>query len=131
QRGRTGRRSQTLLVDTGRLKKSIRKIKYTTEQIIIGTDVPYAEIHNEGGEIKKTVNVKSHTIKAHGRKAHTRNRSGRAERIKAHTVKTYTVKAHARRMNLKIPSRRFIGNSHTLARRIELHVTARFARALR
>lgn len=131
QRGRTGGRSQTLLVDTGRLKRSIRKIKATTEQVIIGTDVPYAEIHNEGGEIKKTVNVKSHAIKSHRRKAYTRNRNGRAERIKAQTIKTYTVKAHTRKMNLKIPSRRFIGNSYTLARRIELHVTARFIRALR
>lgn len=131
QRGRTGRRSQTLLVDTGRLKRSIRKIKAATDQVIIGTDVPYAEIHNEGGEIKKTVNVKSHAIKSHRRKAYTRNRNGRAERIKAQTIKTYTVKAHTRKMNLKIPSRRFMGNSYTLARRIELHVTARFVRALR
>jgi len=131
QRGRTGKRSQTLLVDTGRLKRSIRKIKATTDHVIIGTDVPYAEIHNEGGEIRKTVNVKSHAIKSHRRKAYTRNRNGRAERIKAQTIKTYTVKAHTRKMNLKIPSRRFMGNSYTLARRIELHVTARFVRALR
>jgi phage gpG-like protein len=128
---RPGRRSQTLLVDTGRLKRSIRKIKATPEQVIIGTDVPYAEIHNEGGEINKTVNVKSHAIKSHRRKAYTRNRSGRAERIKAQTIKAHTVKAHARKMNLKIPSRRFMGNSYTLARRIELHVTARFIRALK
>lgn len=131
QRGRTGRRSQTLLVDTGRLKRSIRKIKATTEQVIIGTDVPYAEIHNEGGEINKTVNVKSHVIKSHRRKAHSRNRNGRSERVKAQTIKAYTVKAHTRKMNLKIPSRRFMGNSYTLARRIELHTTARFRRALR
>lgn len=131
KRGRTGKRSQTLLVDTGRLKRSIRKIKATTEQVIIGTDVPYAEIHNEGGEINKTVTVKSHVIKAHRRKAHTRERNGRVERIKAQMVKPYTVKAHSRKMNLKIPSRRFIGNSYTLARRIELHVTARIKRALK
>lgn len=131
QRGRTGKRSQTLLVDTGRLKTSVRKIKVTPEQVIIGTNVPYAEIHNEGGEINKTVNVKSHDIKSHRRKAYTRNRNGRAERIKAQTIKTYRVKAHTRKMNLKIPSRRFIGSSYTLARRIELHVTSRFMRALK
>lgn len=131
QRGRSGRRSQTLLVDTGRLKKSIRKIKATTDQVIIGTDVPYAETQNEGGEINKTVNVKSHAIRSHKRKAHIRNRQGRTEKIKAQTVKTYTVKAHTRKMNLKIPSRRFMGKSYTLIRRIELHTTARFMRALR
>ena len=131
QRGRSGRRSQTLLVDTGRLKRSIRKIKATPDQVIIGTDVPYAEIHNEGGTINKTVSVKSHIIKSHRRKAHTRTRKGRSEKVKAQTVKAYTVKAHSRKMNLKIPSRRFMGKSYTLTRRIELHITARFMRALK
>ena len=131
KRGRTGKRSQTLLVDTGRLKRSIRKIKATPKQVIIGTDVPYAQIHNDGGTINKSVNVKSHVIKSHRRKSHTRERKGRTEKIKAQTVKAYTVKAHTRKMNTKIPARRFIGNSYTLTRRIELHITARFMRALK
>ena len=42
----TPKRSQTLLVDTGRLKRSIRKIEANTSRIVIGTDVPYASIHN-------------------------------------------------------------------------------------
>jgi phage gpG-like protein len=29
--------------------KSIRVIKADTQSVIIGTDVPYAQIHNEGG----------------------------------------------------------------------------------
>lgn len=131
KRQRPGRRSQTLLVDTGRLKRSIRKIKATPEQVIIGTDVPYAGIHNDGGTINKTATVKSHVIKSHRRKAHTRQRKGRSESVKAQIVKAYTVKAHIRKMNTKIPSRRFIGNSYTLTRRIELHITARFMRALK
>jgi len=130
-RGRSKKRSQTLLVDTGRLKRSIRKIKATPEQVIIGTDVPYAEIHNEGGKINETVTVKSHVVKSHRRKAYTRNRKGRSERIKAQTVKAFTVKAHKRKMNLKIPQRRFLGASYTLNKRIELHITARFMRALK
>jgi phage gpG-like protein len=125
------KRSQTLLVDTGRLKRSIRKIKATPNQVIIGTDVPYAEIHNEGGEIKKTVNVKSHAVKSHRRKSHTRTRDGRTEKVKEHTVTSHIVTAHTREMNLKIPSRRFLGNSYTLSRRIELHITSRFMKALK
>lgn len=130
-RGRSKRRSQTLLVDKGRLKRSIRKIKATIDEVIIGTDVEYAEIHNAGGEINKTVNVRSHTVKSHRRKAHTRTRAGRTEKVKTQTVKSFTVRAHKRKMNLKIPQRKFLGESYTLIRRIELHTIARFRRALR
>lgn len=125
------RQSQTLLVKTGRLKRSIRKIKATPDQVIIGTDVPYAQIHNDGGKINKTVTVKSHTIKTHTRKAHTRTRAGRTERIKAQTIKTHYIKSHKRKMNLIIPQRKFIGESFTLTKRIENHITASFMRALK
>lgn len=113
QRG-SARRSQTLLVDTGRLKRSIRKIKADPDQVIIGSDVPYAEIHNEGGKINKTVNVKAHEVKSHRKKAHIRTREGRTEIVKAQIVKSHTIAAHTRKMNLKIPSRHFLGNSYTL-----------------
>lgn len=130
-RSRKGRKSQTILVDTGRLKRSIRKVKVTQNQIIIGTDVPYAEVHNEGGEIKKTVTVKSHQVKSHRRRAHTRSRDGTTEKIKAQTVKSFVVKSHARKMNTKIPARRFMGNSDKLSRRIVTLATVRFKTALK
>jgi phage gpG-like protein len=122
RRGKTGKTSnnQTLLVKTGRLKRSIRKISATEDKIIIGTDIPYAQIHNEGGEITNTVTVKAHQVKEH-----TRKRKGRKEKVKAHTVK-----AHTRKMNVKIPQRQFIGNSKTLQDQILSHITARFERAL-
>ena len=115
------KRSQTLLVNTGRLKRSIRKISADTNAIIIGTDVPYAQIHNEGGTINETV-----TVKTHRRRAHTRKRDKRVE-----TVKEHTVNSHTRKMNTKIPERPFIGNSATLKKRIILHITARFSAALK
>jgi phage gpG-like protein len=90
----------SLMVRSGRLKRSIRKLKATRNSVIIGTDVPYAQAHNEGATIKKTVNVKQHTRKRKGRE-------------------TETVKAHRRKMNLKLPERRFIGQSALLGRRIE------------
>lgn len=123
RRGMTGKvkTNQTLLVDTSRLKRSIRKISATEKQIIIGTDVPYAQIQNDGGVINKNVTVKKHIVKSH-----VRMRKGRKEVVKEHKVK-----AHARKMNVTIPSRRFLGNSHTLERRILLHITARFMRALK
>jgi phage gpG-like protein len=121
KRPRKGRGSQTLLVKTGRLKRSVRKISATEDRIIIGTDVPYAQIHNEGGTVTATVNVKAHTVNEH-----TRKRKGRNERLKSHSVK-----AHQRKMNTKIPQRQVIGNSKTLQDKIISHITARFERALR
>jgi phage gpG-like protein len=34
-------------------------------------------------------------------------------------------------MNIKIPQRQFLGNSHTLQKQITDHITARFVRALK
>ena len=84
---------------SGRLKKSIRKIATTRNSVTIGTDVPYAQIHNEGGTIKQEI-----TIKAHSRK-----RKGRTE----------NVKEYKRKREFKIPQRQFIGESAILLRRIE------------
>jgi phage gpG-like protein len=123
RKGKTGKtnNAQTLLVKTGRLKRSIRKISATEDRVIIGTDVPYAQIHNEGGTINTTATVKVHTVKEHPRK-----RRGRSERVKSHTVK-----AHQRKVNTKIPKRQFIGNSYTLQKRMLNHITVRFMRALK
>lgn len=89
----------SLMVKSGRLKRSIRKIKVTRNSVTIGTDVPYAEAHNEGAEINQTVTIKRHT----------RKRKGRTE----------TVKSHRRRRKIKLPQRQFIGESAILLRRIE------------
>jgi phage gpG-like protein len=89
----------SLMVKSGRLKRSIRKIKVTRNSVTIGTDVPYAEVHNEGAVINQTINVKTHS----------RKRKGRTE----------TVKAHRRKRKMTIPERRFMGESALLLRRIE------------
>jgi phage gpG-like protein len=89
----------SLMVKSGRLKRSIRKIKVTRNSVTIGTDVPYAEAHNEGAVINQMVNVKQHS----------RKRKGRTE----------TVKAHRRKRKITLPERRFIGESAILLRRVE------------
>jgi len=89
----------SLMVRSGRLKRSIRKIAVARNSVTIGTDVPYAEPHNEGAVINQTVNVRSHS----------RKRKGRSE----------TVKAHKRKRKITLPERRFIGESAVLLRRVE------------
>lgn len=91
----------SLMVRSGRLKRSIRKMSEGDYFVYIGTDVPYAKAHNEGGEITKTVNVRSHS----------RARKGRTDKFK--------VKSYQRKMNLTLRKRQFIGDSAALAKRIE------------
>ena len=87
------------MVRSGRLKRSIRKMSEGDYFVYVGTDVPYAQIHNEGGEINKTVSVRTHS----------RTRKGRTE----------TVKSHRRKMNIKMPKRQFLGDSNALVKRLE------------
>ena len=93
----------SILVRSGRLKRSIRVISKGRFYVQIGTDVPYAKIHNEGGRISKTVKVRSHTRKRSGRDG-----SG-----------SIKVRSHQRKMNTTIPQRQFIGSSKALADKIE------------
>lgn len=96
---------------SGRLKRSVRRLKVTRNSVTIGTDVEYAQIHNEGGTIKQNI-----TIKAHSRK-----RKGREE----------NVKEYKRKREFKIPQRQFIGESALLLRWIERVVEREITEILR
>lgn len=50
-------KGRAILTDTGQLRRSI-KSKTTENSVIFYTDLPYAEIHNEGGEIIVTQRMK-------------------------------------------------------------------------
>lgn len=103
-----GRNRGAILVDSGRLKRSIRKIKVTTDGAVIGTDVPYAQAHNDGYRGRKQ--VKQHM---------SRSRKGTNFQVKAHTA------------NTNLPRRRFIGESSALSKRIERTCTAEIMRAIK
>lgn len=47
----------SILIDTGRLRQSVRS-RSDTDSITFYSDLPYASIHNEGGEIKVTARMK-------------------------------------------------------------------------
>ena len=111
----------TLMVVSGRLRNSIRTLEIMTDGIRIGTDVPYAEVHNDGSD--KEVTVKEHT-RVSTRKAKIRGGySGTARKTRAKTIRLrgaeHTVKSHSYKQN--IPQREFIGDSEVLFQRIEKH----------
>lgn len=87
---------RAILMNTGRLRNSIRLIKYSFALTEIGTDVPYAAAHNWG--FKGRVNVPKHQR---------RSRDG----------SYHEVQAHSRQMNM--PRRQFMGNSDSLEKELE------------
>jgi phage gpG-like protein len=107
-RGGKQRSAGAVLVDSSRLKKSIRIVSVTPAEVVIGSDVPYAKIHNEGA-----VNL-TESVKAHNRES----RKG-----KVHQVKAFT-----RKMNM--PKRQFLGPSRALDIRLERMITREFTQAL-
>lgn len=96
------RQSRAVLIDSGRLFRSIRITQKTRNSVRVGTDVPYAKVHNEGfkGKVKQRV------------RRHTRTRRGNS----------HSVKSHNRNMKLNIPKRKFLGKSYILNRRIARRV---------
>jgi len=110
---RENRRS--LLIDSGRLKRSIRPLKTSPNSITIGTDVPYAKTHNEG--FKGTISQKV--------KQHSRTRNGRKE----------TVKAHTRTVNMRVPKRQFmptkLNESPQLVKRLQNTVIRELEKVLK
>lgn len=96
---RAPRSSRKLLVDSGRLRRSIRVKKRSFALTVVGTDTPYAKAHNEGAH--GTISQK---VRHHKR----RTRSGVLS----------DVRAHRRQMTINIPQRKFMGNSHALNKQI-------------
>lgn len=110
----------SLMVRTGRLKRSIRKISSGDGYVIIGSDVPYAAIHNEGGKTTKSVYVSAHTRRKtrHAISAKT----GKKLKKKVDSGDVIRVKSHVRKMNLTVPQRKFMGESRALQIRLQKHL---------
>ena len=131
RRGSKARSRGAILVSRGRLKRSVRKILVTSDVVVIGSDVPYAQIHNDGFRGRETV-------KAHKRKkwqnvrVNYKTKSGKnRSKIEKRAIKgsAYEVKSFTRIMNM--PRRRFIGQSDVLNKRIERTCTAEIMRAIK
>jgi len=117
RRGGKRRQNGAILVDSGRLKRSIRIVAVTPTSVTIGTDVPYAQIHNDGFNGSQSVRAHTQRVKEHQRKQKVKGKKGKWKTKKV-TVKAHTrnIKAHTR--NMKMPRRRFLGSSAELEKQI-------------
>lgn len=102
---------RNILVKSGALRRSVRIIRSGPGYVVVGSDLPYAKIHNEGGTIRGTFRVRQYN-----RKSFTRTWKGKRQKVKASTVSN-----HTRKVNTEIPQRQFIGLSPFLIRRIGMN----------
>jgi len=128
-RKRKGRGST--MVASGRLKRSIRKIQLGRNFAIIGSNVPYAQIHNDGGIIKEKVHVKEHKRKVTVQRSRKNPRTRKGVLKGRVAIGESTVTAHVRQMNTKIPARTFLAPSALLGRRIERQIVSDIKKVLK
>lgn len=94
----SGGAKRGLLMKSGRLRRGLQSAPSGDSARVIN-DVPYAAIHNEGGHINKTANVRSYRTK-----------------------KGAKVKSHKRKMNTTIPARPYMITTPRLVDKINDHI---------
>lgn len=113
----------TILVDTGTLRRSIRS-RTTDDSITFYTDLPYAAIHNDGGEIVVTEKMKRffwhkyyEATGSFGRKKNGERRNDKRTRQLSTEADFWRFMALKRaRTTIRIPRRRFLGTGPEVER---------------
>lgn len=119
-------KGRAILIDTGRLKRSIRIISTSALRAEFGSvGVPYAAAHNYG--FHGTVTVKAHNRKRIGNIKVSSGKTGKTDTKKGVTG-TSQVRSFQRRMNL--PQRKFLGNSIFLHRQLQRIAALHIARTI-
>lgn len=111
--------SRAILTQTTNLRESMRIIQSDSTKIEIGTSLPYAQIHNDGGVISIQVTPKSRRYFWFMFKA-TKKPMWRAMAL---TKKD--------RLSIKMPKRQFIGDSQALNGQIDSMIANQIIRALK
>lgn len=113
----------TILVDTGTLRRSIRS-RTTDDSITFYTDLPYAAIHNDGGEIVVTEKMKRffwhkyyEATGSFGRKKNGQRRNDKRTRQLGTEADFWRFMALKRAgTTIRIPRRRFLGTGPEVER---------------
>lgn len=124
------KRGNSILISSGRLRRSIRIVQLNADMVSIGSDVKYARAHNEGLRMGFIQQVKGHERKITGIGTVHSIATKRTRKVKVQ-VGSQNVKAHTRRVDMRIPPRPFMGNSPYLNARLKRAGTALFLREIR
>jgi phage gpG-like protein len=122
----TGR---AILVKSGRLRRSIRIISSTLNSVTVGTDVPYAQAHNEGGEIHhpERGGILNFDSMPQGQLWRFGKVGTISQQRKIVGIRRVTYKAHTTKMK----KRKFLGDSHKLRHDIQELVNIEIMKALK
>lgn len=119
-------RGRAILVKTGRLRRSIRIISVSRNYVTIGSDVPYAQAHNEG--FTGSVSVRQHKRRRTGKAEVFSIKSRKKKNVKVDLGDLY-VKSHSRQMSL--PQRQFMGPSRMLSNRLTREIEKEIQKAFK
>lgn len=125
------RDGRSLLIRSGRGRRSVRITEVITAGFAIGTDEEYMKAHNTG--FKGTVNVREFTRNRYSKHKVATGKITSKGKQRMKTVQRIsgsgTVAAHTRKMNL--PRRQFMGESAVLTQKLIRHLTAELMKGLR
>lgn len=113
----------TILVDTGTLRRSV-KSRTTDDSITFYTDLPYAAIHNDGGEIVVTEKMKRFFWHKYYEATGSFGRKKNGERRNDKRTRQFSTEADFWRFmalkragtTIRIPKRRFLGTGPEVER---------------
>jgi len=116
-----------LMYKTGTLMRSIRISEVNEERVVIESDTPYSVIHNEGGAITVTMQMKKYWWAMYYNFTEKIKKTEKGKVAKTKSNQKISAKAEfCKRMALmkvgskiKIPKRQYIGESQQLMRKIE------------
>jgi phage gpG-like protein len=96
--------------------------------VLVGSDVPYASVHNDGMRMGQIQQVKAHTrsISTVAKVTSIKSRRTTSKRVHAQSVQ---VSAHNRKVNQNIPARPFLKESPYLTAQLSRMVAAEFFKA--
>lgn len=112
-RKKADKKGRAILVKSGRLRRSIRVVSQDSDSVTIGTDVPYAQLHNEGGVLHATQNIRAHRRRRYQTDEVSAPSARKAKYVRTH-IGTSEVRAHTRTLNTTMPQRQFMGASKAL-----------------
>lgn len=118
--------SRYILIKSGDLRRSVRIISENYRSVVIGSDLPYAQLHNDGaktGYVYVRPHDRKHTFKTSVQGAFS-GTANKRRRTKIDIISSIDkVKGHSRR--LRYPRRRYIGDSYVLINKLRLKLDKR------
>lgn len=114
---------KNILINRGSLRRSIKVLRKDKHSITVGSELPYAKIHNEGGVINKKASTKilhfRNTEMDYNKKTKTHGTGTKfSRRSKAHFAQKVNIGAY----KINMPKRQFIGDMPILTKKITAYI---------